>query len=100
MQKSCFPSGAFTGETAADPASNSDHPVITMNAPYRNPLGKTIPILALTVNAFSSDVQACLDAGMNAHVAKPIDIATLERTLKSVLGTGKKQLACKAKAIK
>lgn len=46
-----------------------------------NPLGKTIPIIAMTANAFSSDVQACLDAGMDAHIAKPIDIETLERTI-------------------
>ena len=50
-----------------------------------NPLGKTIPIIAMTANAFSSDVQACLDAGMDAHLAKPIDVAALERTLRSVL---------------
>lgn len=51
-----------------------------------NPLGKTIPIIAMTANAFAEDVQACLDAGMNAHVSKPLDIGTLERALK---GTGK-----------
>ena len=50
-----------------------------------NPLGKTIPIIAMTANAFSSDVQACLDAGMDAHVPKPLDLATLERTLRSVM---------------
>ena len=48
----------------------------------KNPLGKTIPIIAMTANAFSSDVQDCLAAGMDAHVAKPIDISVLERTLK------------------
>ena len=51
-----------------------------------NPLGKTIPIVAMTANAFSSDVQQCLDAGMDAHVSKPLDIATLERTLRVVMG--------------
>lgn len=60
-----------------------------------NPLGKTIPILAMTANAFSSDVQACLDAGMNAHIAKPIDVSALERALKSVLGGGKPKAAHK-----
>lgn len=48
----------------------------------KNPLGRTIPIIAMTANAFSSDVQDCLDAGMDAHVAKPIDIGALERTLR------------------
>ena len=60
-----------------------------------NPLGKTMPILAMTANAFSSDVQACLDAGMDAHVSKPIDMDALERTLRTVLnrnaGGGKKK---------
>ena len=51
-----------------------------------NPLGKTIPIIAMTANAFAEDVQACLDAGMNAHVSKPLDITLLERTLKSLTG--------------
>ena len=43
-----------------------------------------IPIVAMTANAFSSDVQACLNAGMDAHVSKPLDISVLERTLKIV----------------
>ena len=51
-----------------------------------NPLGKTIPIIAMTANAFSEDVQNCLAAGMDAHVSKPLDIGTLERTLRTVLG--------------
>ena len=51
-----------------------------------NPLGRTIPIIAMTANAFAEDVQACLDAGMDAHVSKPLDIYTLERALKN---TGK-----------
>lgn len=50
-----------------------------------NPLGKTIPIIAMTANAFSSDAQACIDAGMNAHLAKPLDIKALERTLQEIL---------------
>ena len=45
----------------------------------------TIPIIALTANAFSEDVQKCLDAGMNAHIAKPLDVNAMEETLKSVL---------------
>lgn len=53
-----------------------------------NPLGKTIPIIAMTANAFSEDVKDCLDAGMDAHVAKPLDIAVLERALRSLLSRG------------
>lgn len=49
---------------------------------------RTIPIVAMTANAFSEDVQAALDAGMNAHIAKPIDVGILERTLIRVLGAG------------
>ena len=49
-----------------------------------NPLGKTVPIIAMTANAFSEDVQNCLNAGMDAHVAKPLDISALERTVKSL----------------
>ena len=48
----------------------------------RNPLGKTIPIIAMTANAFSEDIEECLAAGMNAHIAKPMDIAVLEKTLR------------------
>ena len=44
-----------------------------------------IPILAMTANAFQEDVQAAMDAGMQAHIAKPIDIGVLTRTLRSVL---------------
>ena len=44
-----------------------------------NPLGRTIPIIAMTANAFSTDVQECLDAGMDAHLAKPLDIKALEQ---------------------
>ena len=51
-----------------------------------NPLGKTIPIIAMTANAFASDVRDCLDAGMNAHVSKPLELSALERALRD---TGK-----------
>ena len=47
----------------------------------QNPLGKTIPILAMTANAFSEDVQNSLAAGMNAHISKPIDMRILEREM-------------------
>ena len=41
----------------------------------------TIPIIAMTANAFESDVQAVLDAGMNAHLAKPMNIDEVIRTV-------------------
>lgn len=42
---------------------------------------KKIPIIAMTADAFSEDIQKCLDCGMNAHVAKPIDMRKLLRLL-------------------
>ena len=41
------------------------------------PDGKKIPIIAMTANAFAEDVQAALDAGMDDHVAKPVDMEIL-----------------------
>lgn len=40
-----------------------------------------IPIIAMTADAFSEDIKRCLDCGMNAHVAKPIDIREVSRLL-------------------
>ncbi len=54
-----------------------------------NPLGRTIPIIAMTANAFDSDVRDCLKAGMDAHVSKPLEVAVLERTLATVLARAK-----------
>ena len=50
-----------------------------------NPLGRTIPIIAMTANAFSSDVEECYAAGMDAHLSKPIDMTAMERTVQAVL---------------
>ena len=50
-----------------------------------NPLGQTIPIIAMTANAFTEDIQDCLHAGMDAHISKPLDIGVLERTLRGLL---------------
>ena len=41
------------------------------------PDGKKIPIIAMTANAFAEDVQAALNAGMDDHVAKPVDMSIL-----------------------
>ena len=48
------------------------------------PDAKTIPILAMTANAFEEDAKQCFAAGMNAHIAKPIDIEFLEKTLQRI----------------
>ena len=45
------------------------------------PDGKNIPIIAMTANAFAEDVQAALDAGMNAHLAKQIVIDTVTKAI-------------------
>ena len=45
------------------------------------PDAKTIPIIAMTADAFSEDIQKCLACGMNAHVAKPIDIREVAKQL-------------------
>ncbi len=46
---------------------------------------KTIPIIAMTANAFDEDVQRSLQAGMNAHLSKPIDNNTLFKTLEDLI---------------
>lgn len=46
---------------------------------------KEIPIIAMTANAFQDDIRDCIDAGMNAHIAKPIDSKKIEDTLQFVL---------------
>ena len=45
----------------------------------------SVPIIAMTADAFEDDIRKCLSVGMNAHVAKPIDPAVLYRTLSEVL---------------
>ncbi|MCI8553999.1 MAG: response regulator, partial [Clostridiales bacterium] len=44
-----------------------------------------IPIIAMTADAFAEDIQKCLDCGMNAHVAKPIDIREVSRMLEKYM---------------
>ena len=46
---------------------------------------RKIPIIAMTANAFEEDRKACLDAGMDEHIGKPIDIPLLKRTITKML---------------
>jgi signal transduction histidine kinase/CheY-like chemotaxis protein len=46
-----------------------------------HPEAKTIPIIAMTANAYAEDVKASFEAGMNAHIAKPINVPLLISTL-------------------
>ena len=48
------------------------------------PDAKSTPIIAMTANAFREDIQECLNAGMNAHVAKPVDEGKLEEAVREV----------------
>jgi CheY-like chemotaxis protein len=50
---------------------------------HRNALN--IPIVAMTANAFKEDIAAALNAGMNGHIAKPIDTETLYSMLEKIL---------------
>ena len=47
-------------------------------------LAKTIPIIAMTANAFSEDIQHSLAAGMNAHISKPVAMRILEKTVRDI----------------
>ena len=47
-------------------------------------LAKTIPIIAMTANAFSEDIQHSLAAGMNAHISKPVEMRILEKTVRDI----------------
>ena len=47
-------------------------------------LAKTIPIIAMTANAFSEDIQHSLAAGMNAHISKPVEMKVLKKTIRNI----------------
>ncbi|MEQ2580104.1 hybrid sensor histidine kinase/response regulator [Hominiventricola aquisgranensis] len=48
------------------------------------PDAKTVPIIAMTANAFQEDAEKCIAVGMNAHLAKPLDIEKMKKTIKSI----------------
>lgn len=51
-----------------------------------HPMAKTISIIAMTANAFVEDIHDAMEAGMNAHVAKPVDMKVLRETAAQVIG--------------
>ena len=59
----------MTGYEATEAIRKLDHP------------DKDLPIIAMTADAFADDMKKCLDCGMNAHIAKPIDIDIVQATL-------------------
>lgn len=79
--------GSASGSAGAS-VSNGVHEPISICAPIRsgkNPLGKTIPILAMTANAFTEDMEKSKEAGMDEHLSEPVDIAVLERAVRKYL---------------
>lgn len=50
-----------------------------------HPRAKSIPIAALTANAFAEDIQTAMNSGMNAHVSKPINMEKLKATIKEII---------------
>ncbi|MDE7440318.1 MAG: response regulator [Clostridia bacterium] len=64
----------MNGYEAARAIRNSSHPD-----------AKTIPIIAMTANAFSEDINNSLNAGMDAHIAKPMDMEKLESVYRDII---------------
>jgi len=50
-----------------------------------SPQAKTVPIIAMTANAFAEDIERCVEAGMNDHISKPVDFTKLIRKIEQYL---------------
>jgi CheY-like chemotaxis protein len=50
-----------------------------------DPHAQTVPIIAMTANVFREDIEACLEAGMNSHIGKPLDIKEIVEKLRQFL---------------
>ncbi|MCE9679300.1 PAS domain S-box protein [Shewanella sp. AS1] len=58
----------------------------------QNPEFASLPVIAMTANAMAADKEMCLQAGMDDHIAKPIEVSILYKTLLHYLGDGPKSL--------
>ena len=54
-----------------------------------DPWASSIPIIAMTADAFSENVTECLNAGMNGHIAKPVDIKLVIKEIRRIKGAKK-----------
>ena len=67
------------------PVMNGYEATQAIRAMEGRPDGRTIPIIAMTADAFSEDIKKCMACGMNAHVAKPLDMRELLRLLQKLI---------------
>lgn len=56
-----------------------------------HPSAETLPIIAMTANAFVDDIREAIDSGMDAHIAKPVRMDTLKDTIQEVFEKRKQQ---------
>ena len=102
MQKNCFIDWVENGQICVDkfkevPVGYYDAIIMDVRMPVMDGYRATrairelergdadIPIIAMTADAFSEDIQRCLDCGMNDHMANPIDVQAVAGKLKKYL---------------
>lgn len=72
---------AANGKEAVDAFAHSSPAILRCNFDGHDD-ARTIPILALTANAFSDDISKCRAAGMNAHLSKPLNMKTVTKVIR------------------